>query len=53
MDSGDGKVRRCFPFLAAWMADHVEHVGLYGLKSQGCPKCEAQLEDLGTSPREM
>ena len=53
MDCGDGKVRRCFPVLAAWIADHVEHVGLNGLKSHGCPKCEVQLEDLETSPREV
>ena len=53
MDCGDGKVRQCFPILAAWIADHVEHVGLCGLKSQGCPKCEVQGDQLRKGPREM
>jgi len=29
IDYANRKVRRCFPILAAWIADHVEHVALH------------------------
>ena len=48
MNCADGKVRQCFPVLAAWIADHAENETLHGLKRMSCPKCEAPLERLGT-----
>jgi len=41
----DGKVRRCFPLLAAWIADHMENIALHGLKSNVCPRCEVPAVD--------
>ena len=38
IDCADGKVRRCFPILSAWIADHMENVALHGIKSNVCPK---------------
>ena len=32
IDSADGKVRRCFPILSGWIADHMEIVALHGVK---------------------
>jgi len=48
IDSADGKVRRCFPILSAWIADHMENVALHGIKSNVCPKCEVLPGELGT-----
>ena len=39
IDCGDRKVRRCFPILSAWIADHMENLPLYGIKLNVCPKC--------------
>ena len=49
IDCADGKVRRCFPILSAWVADHMENVTLHGLKSNACPTCEVPAEELGTN----
>jgi len=48
IDSADGKVRRWFPILSAWIADHMENVALHGIKSNVCPKCEVLSGELGT-----
>ena len=47
MSCADGKVRRCYPILAAWLADHEEHVTLHNLARNCCPKCEVNPECLG------
>jgi len=47
----DGKVRRCFPILSAWVADHIENVTLHGLKSNVCPTCEVPAGELGTNSK--
>ena len=44
----DGKLRRCYPVLAAWIADHEEHVTLHNLARNSCPKCEVPPDQLGT-----
>jgi len=49
IDCADGKVRRCFPILAAWIADHMENVALHGIKSNICPRCEVPAVELGTN----
>jgi len=49
IDCSDGKVRRCFPLLSAWVADHMENVTLDGLKSNACPTCEVPAGKLGTN----
>jgi len=49
IDCADGKVRRCFPILAVWIADHMENVALHGIKSNVCPRCEVPAVELGTN----
>ena len=49
IDSADRKVRRCFPLLFTWIADHMENVALHGIKSNVCPKCEVLPGELGTN----
>ena len=53
MNCADGKVRRCFPVLAAWIADHAENETLQGLKRISCPKCEISVERLGMDAEEI
>jgi len=48
IDCADGKVWSCFPILAAWIADHMENVALYGIQSNICPRCEVPAVELGT-----
>jgi len=48
IDCADGKVRRCFPILSAWIADNMEKVALHGIKSNVCRKCEVPPGELGT-----
>ena len=43
----DGKVRRCYPTLAAWMADYPEHCNLHNIKSGVCYWCECPQEKMG------
>jgi len=49
IDRADGKVRRCLPILAAWIADHLENVALHGIKSNVCPTCKVPVVELGTN----
>jgi Plavaka transposase len=50
MDCADGMRRDCFPILAAWIADHEEHMNLHNINRNLCPKCEIPLEHLGSTP---
>ena len=43
----DGKLRRCYPTLAAWMADYPEHCNLHNIKSGVCYWCECPQEKIG------
>ena len=51
IDCADGKVRRCFPILSAWIADHMENVALHGVKSNSCPKCKVLPWELGNDAK--
>jgi hypothetical protein len=53
MNCSDGKVRRCFPILAAWIADHAENETLHGLKRMSCAVCEVPLDGLGSDATEV
>jgi len=39
MNCSDGRVRKCFPVLAAWIVDHAENETLHGLKRMSCAVC--------------
>jgi hypothetical protein len=47
----DGRVRYCYPILAAWMADYPEHCNLHNIKSGVCYWCECPKEEMGDMPR--
>jgi len=49
IDRADWKVRRCFPILSDWVADHMENVTPHGLRSNACPTCEVPAGELGTN----
>ena len=48
IDCADGKIRKCFPIMSRWIADHMENVNLDGINSNACPKCEVPPEELGS-----
>jgi len=48
IDCADGKIRRCFPIMSGWIADHMENVTLHRIKSTTWPKCEVPPEELGS-----
>lgn len=48
MPCADGRIRKCWPILVAWLADHAGHCTLQSVKNNLCPKCEVRREDLGT-----
>lgn len=39
---GDGYYRRCYPKVACYIADYMEHISLNGLVLKWCPVCEAK-----------
>ena len=49
----DGRVRQCFPVLAAWIADLVENKTLHGLKRMNCVVCGVPVEWLGWEAKEV
>ena len=51
VECADGKVRLCFPCLAAWIADHLENVTLHGIQQNQCAVCEVQPQELGSNLR--
>jgi len=46
IDCADGKIRRCFPIMSGWIADHMENVTLHGIKCNACRKCEVPPDEL-------
>ena len=48
VECADGKVRLCFPRLAAWIADHLENVTLHSIQQNQCPVWEIRPEALGS-----
>jgi len=48
IDCADGKLRRWFPIMSGWIADHMENVTLHGIKCNACPKCVVPPEELGS-----
>jgi len=51
IDCANGKVLQCSPILSMLIADHMENVALYGLKTNTCLKCEVPTNELGTKAR--
>jgi hypothetical protein len=46
-DCADGHVRRCYPIVAAWIADYMEYVVLARLIGGFCPVCEIPKDAMG------
>jgi len=44
----DRKMRHSWPILASWLADHMEHANLMGIKYNSCPRCETAKDELGS-----
>jgi len=49
-DCPDGRVRRCYPILAAWIADYQEHVILARIITGLCPICKIPQTEMGHVP---
>ena len=49
-DCTNGQVRRCYPILAAWIADYQEHVILARIIKRLCPVCEIPRTEMGHEP---
>ncbi|KAI5842158.1 hypothetical protein DFP73DRAFT_480379 [Morchella snyderi] len=47
MRCSDGYARRCWPIMAASMADHMENCNLLSTKFNLCPKCEIPVNKVG------
>jgi hypothetical protein len=43
----DGAVRKCFPRVCAWIADHAENVVLHSVKTTACVVCEVPRTSFG------
>ena len=46
----DEKVRKCFPKLVAWLADHMKNCALHGILHKLCPICIAPNDEFGELP---
>jgi hypothetical protein len=46
-DCADGQVRRCYPIVAAWIADYMEYAVLARLIGGFCPVCEIPKNAMG------
>jgi hypothetical protein len=44
----DGNMRRCWPILSSWLADHMEYANLMGVKYNACPKCFLPINQFGS-----
>ena len=53
MCCSDGRVRQCFPVLAAWIADQAENETLQGLKRMSCVVGKVPVERLGWDAKEV
>jgi hypothetical protein len=42
----NGKMHCCWPILASWLADHMEHANLMGIKYNACLKCQTAKDEL-------
>ncbi|KAL0631000.1 hypothetical protein Q9L58_010153 [Maublancomyces gigas] len=40
-------MQKCWPILAAWLADHAEHCNLQNYKTHACLKCQIEPDDIG------
>jgi len=48
IDCSDGKIRKYFPIMAGWIAEHMENVTLHEIKSNTSPECELPPEELAS-----
>ena len=46
-DRADGQIRRCYPVVAAWIADYMEYVVVARLVGGFCPVCEIPKDAMG------
>jgi len=44
----DSAMPRCWPILASWLVDHMEHANLMGVKYNAGPKCQTPKDKLGS-----
>ncbi|CAE6457916.1 unnamed protein product [Rhizoctonia solani] len=52
MECGDGFVRRCFPILAAYIADNPEQTMIAGCRRNRCYRCAVPRDSRGEYPIE-
>ena len=53
VECADLQQRRCYPILAAWLADHMEYIEIFNIKKDCCPVCEVTMDQLGMSAKEL
>lgn len=44
----DRAVRKCFPIICGWIADHIENVNLHSVKTTACVACEITRDSHGS-----